>query len=500
MSEDTAIKSSLGALWIQPEGPNTKPEYVGCVNVADIEDPQGEVELIQCFDPNGGWQVRGRTYAAPGAVTTSVEQLVEETRSWMEKLRGNFTAFVMSRMGGRPDLFSNFVRARIIQGATVTSITDTGPVSRLEDAELTMNFAITGNPPLIRTGQLVGDALNTVEVEDALCVWVRKLPILQNAISVTDYPGKYAKWGSEAAVAASGTVTSTVDGGATLATGAVDPFIVGIVNGLMAGADFYVAKNTVRTLVVQHGVAGAVQGRYNYSDDGGATWAGGTATGFALGGAAAGHGAFGPNALFVLDMYHIWLVSAAGYIYFSQDGGATFTVQDAGVTTANDLVAVWFLNEFEGMAVSDTDDVLVTHDGGNTWGLATATGAGGQLNSVCCAGDPIWWVGTANGRMYFSSDFGETWTRRTGFPQPTVITNIKDIKFANSLVGFAACNTAVPIGYVLRTIDGGYTWDVCTYKTNQGLTQIAVADHNFIYLSGLHNGAPLAFMGRYQLP
>jgi len=40
-----------GSLWIQPDGPNTQPQFLGCHKLGDVEQAQGDVTLLYCKDP-----------------------------------------------------------------------------------------------------------------------------------------------------------------------------------------------------------------------------------------------------------------------------------------------------------------------------------------------------------------------------------------------------------------------------------------------------------------
>jgi photosystem II stability/assembly factor-like uncharacterized protein len=249
----------------------------------------------------------------------------------------------------------------------------------------------------------------------------------------------------------------------------------------MAVTSFMIGASTRRYLVAKEGTGGAVQGSVAYSDNAGTTW-----TEVNIGGAAQGHGAKTGRGLWALDSRHIWLAGEGGYIYFSEDGGQTWTAVEAGALTATDYACVHFVDENYGMAGAPAGIVVLSSDGGVTWELATAPSAGDVL---CCYRQDVnrMWVGTDDGEIYYSRDGGATWTERTGWTGSGVGT-VRDIEFYNELIGFMLYNTAAPLGSVLRTIDGGYTWDVLTTPTNSGLNDIVVANADTVYAVGEANG------------
>jgi photosystem II stability/assembly factor-like uncharacterized protein len=224
-----------------------------------------------------------------------------------------------------------------------------------------------------------------------------------------------------------------------------------------------------------------VQGQVAYSDNDGTTW-----TVISVGGAAVDHGAVTGRGLWALDSRHIWLAGVNGYIYFSEDGGATWTAVEPGLVTVTDYACVHFVDENYGMAGAPAGLVAVSNDGGVTWAAVTAPSAGDVL---CCFRQDInrMWVGTDDGEIWFSRDGGTTWTERTGWTGSGV-GDVMDIEFYDELIGFMAYNSAAPLGAILRTIDGGYTWDVLTTPLNLGLNDIAVASADVVYAAGEAQG------------
>ncbi len=49
MSEQ--LLSGEGAIWVQPDGPNTETFYLGCHVLGDIDEPRGDLSLKYCPDP-----------------------------------------------------------------------------------------------------------------------------------------------------------------------------------------------------------------------------------------------------------------------------------------------------------------------------------------------------------------------------------------------------------------------------------------------------------------
>lgn len=468
MPNTNALTTRQGSLWVQPGGPNTQVYFLGCHDLGDISEPAGGIELLRCMDKKGGWRTVGSIQSPPDAVSTSIENMTFVARDWLEKLNCEFTLYAFHRLGGEPDIFTNYARARILNRCRVTTLTDKQIVHHEEEQSSSQSRDIEAWPPVFRTGELTTRRQTTSETL-ALNDVMAYSPLDCEAGVV---PGDKVLAGADGS-GYTGNVQATTDAGATWAALAADPFATGkVVQSIVA---FPISDTVTRFLAAQMFVNGT-QGLVAYSDDNGASWS--TAN---VGGATAGHGAVDSGALFALDQSHIWLASSKGYIYFSSDGGITWTAQTSGSLSAVDLHAVSFIDENSGMAVGASDIVLFSSDGGTTWELATVTGSSDILNCVAPSGN-FWWVGTAGGDLYYTRDSGTTWTQRRFSGDGAG--EVTDIAFANDLIGYALHNTAGPVGSIFVTINGGYSWKAITTPTNTGLNALSIADMNTVYAVG----------------
>lgn len=469
MANQNALTTRQGALWVQPKGPNTPVYFLGCHDLGDIVEPAGSIELLRCMDKRGGWRTVGSIQAPPDPVTTSIENLTFAARDWLEKLNCNFTLFANYRVGGEPDIFENYVRALILNNARVTTITDKALVHHEEETGGTQARDIEAYPPVYRTGALEARRQSTSETLALNDVYTYSPLDCENRVDAGD---KVVAGADSSAY--SGNILQTLNAGQLWASLATDPFGAGQNN--MSIVAFPISDTVTRILVARQAPSGA-QGQVAYTDDNGATW-----TVVSIGGASAGHGAVDSGALFALDQGHIWLASAEGYIYFSNDGGATWTAQHSGTLTTEDIRAISFLDENNGLAGADNDVILITSDGGSTWELTSAvTGTGDDINTVAGSGD-FWWVGTSGGQLFYSRDEGVTWTERSFSGSGTG--DIADILFANDLVGYMIKNSAAPVGTIFVTINGGYTWKALTTPQNAGLNALTIADITTLYAVG----------------
>jgi photosystem II stability/assembly factor-like uncharacterized protein len=201
-------------------------------------------------------------------------------------------------------------------------------------------------------------------------------------------------------------------------------------------------------------------------------------------------------------------VGSAGTVLRTVDGGITWSVESSGVDT--DLRAVWitsggtavavgmsatvihstnggmtwspadipaFLDTEHMNGVSMWDDqrgvavgygelggdgtILVTDDGGATWTARNREiddGGFSAFFAVWAEGDSLACIGAREGRVVRSDDGGETWiTLDSGS-----IWAVESMHFVDETHGWACTHQRD----ILRTSDGGLTWDVITGPQN----------------------------------
>jgi hypothetical protein len=147
-----------------------------------------------------------------------------------------------------------------------------------------------------------------------------------------------------------------------------------------------------------------------------------------------------------------------------------------------------FWNDQEGIAIGDpTDDcmsVIITRDGGNTWGKLScddlpkakegeAAFAASDTN-IAIVGDHTWVAtGGTVSRILYSSDKGKTWAVfETPIVQGKATTGMYSIDFYDEKKGFAIGGDYTKpndtLNNKIRTIDGGKIWHVIANTKGPG--------------------------------
>lgn len=204
----------------------------------------------------------------------------------------------------------------------------------------------------------------------------------------------------------------------------------------------------------------------------------------------------GPNAIWSVNPSETWVVGQGGYIYFMSDVTAGVTVNDAGVTTVQNLNDVHFYDSEHGVIVGAANTVLKTVDGAS-WSVVTGpdTVHTPSLASVFMLTENIWFVGTADNALWRTEDGGVTWVQNR-FPGDTVTGGgtgtVLDIKFATDTVGYIAVQTSATAGKIYRTISGGNSWYIIpegsgSIPANDKINSLATCykEANVVYGAGL---------------
>lgn len=484
------LNASQGSLFVQLT-PGTAPEYLGCADVDAIPDPRGGISLVRCRDANGDYLTIGETRTAPDTVTTTVTALVYPDADILDDLsdrhcRANI--FLMLRDCGKAGQFNNWVRAAVLHHARLTNLTLSNYVMReaADSATRALEFAGWGVRQLRNKLRFSRQAI--AETTDLNAIAVDTEELCAGDCSGGQNAGDIAFIGGDApagSVLAHADVWHTDDEGGNWVNttgGAGHPFAAA--EDIMAAALFQIDRSTKRWLVAREQVGGEPL-KVAYSDDEGASWT------LATVGSTNNEGVASAKALFALDRDHIWIGTTAGAIFFSDDGGVTWTEQTGAATAdgAASLNAVAFIDTHNGYAVGASGAIIRTDDGGFTWSAVTPPSAAAAANITALAVFSPFRIeiGTGADGLYQTRDAGANWDTKTFTGQSTTGT-VKALYPVNDDVVYMAHNPAAGQGYVHRSIDGGHSFERLVTPTNSGLNDLVAWDSNHAFVVGAANG------------
>lgn len=470
----------------QRAGPGNAPTYQGLWKAGALSWNQGDVTLVYVPSPDqyGAFDTVGKILGQPGnpelpitaRYTSDVSELLKLARAGCD----HDLQLHMGTCRNPQDFNGGWDKILVLEGAHITSY-GTGDLGALDPSERAIvneevpfagedayeikriNFASKAGT------QITQEVIDLAVCDSATC-----------GLCGLPSDGCQVVFGITLSTGASPGLTAelifTDDGGATWSQSNIDT--LGATDNpsavLCVGQYVIVVVNATRSIHYA-----------NITDvlEGTAVW-GTTTTGFAVGGEPVSAWSASPSST--------WIVGAGGYIYVTDDPASGVEVQDAGVATTQQLNAVSGLDNLNAIAVGNSNAVVFTDNGGETWSTVTGPAPGVNLNAVAMISTLRWIVGSANGRLYYTENAGDTW-REKAFPGAGTGV-VRDIKFVNQTVGYMSHSTVAPAGRILRTVDGGFSWYVApegnnAIPTNQRITALAVCpDVNIIWGGGLGVG------------
>jgi len=165
-----------------------------------------------------------------------------------------------------------------------------------------------------------------------------------------------------------------------------------------------------------------------------------------------------------------WAVGENGAIWHTTDDGVTWSEQTSHVSET--LTDVVFTDALTGLIVGSGGTILSTSNGGETWAVDTST-TWHNLFGICHAGQAeAWAVGSLT--ILHSTNGGSSWSAEPSGTAP--YTTLQDITFLNEDLGWAVGNA----GTILKTADGGDTWEYQKRESVYNLADVWYYDVMFI--------------------
>lgn len=482
------FKSMDGMVWVLPDGPNTQAYPLACFTVTDLTKPRGDNTPYYCQDPSGPgrYKIIGKSKSPPGLITVSLEGYIESRFAALEEILCQATVIITQTKAGRKDRLTNWSRAWVLTGFDITSESISNLVGRDTDDPAMMSFDANAND-LIRLLPFRSFRQSTTQATAINSIFACDEDVCQSEFSVSHRRGDTLYATTDAAIgSATGTANvlykdSASDESSAWAAVSVDPF--GPSENISAGVCFAVDNDTSRILVFRGvtDVGNPAEAAYIERTDGvfGSAW---TTVNI---GTVNGEFVSSPKAAFALDSQNIWVGTNLGRIYYSENGGASWTVQeDAAIHTA-DWQWIQFIDPLTGFAGGDAGVVAVTTDGGVTWSQMTSP----DSNDITCgfAFNPNqFWVGDADGRIWYTRDGGITWAERnySGSGSGTV----DDMSWINDHVGMLSHRSALNVSTIYMTKDGGRIWESVPTLANAGLNKLFMVNNRLAYAAGETQG------------
>lgn len=182
----------------------------------------------------------------------------------------------------------------------------------------------------------------------------------------------------------------------------------------------------------------------------------------------------------LFDARRAIVVGYQGAILQTTDGGITWNSQPSGASKS--LLGVYFSDSLHGWVVGVGGTILHTIDGGSTWTRQASELTANLAGVFSIDTSTAWAVSEVDesGIIYHTTDGGATWTRQ----RTNVRTYFFDIFFTDTDTGTAVGGWSNHYrggpyfsGYILRTVNGGDTWQLQFHDTTMiGFQAVAFSD------------------------
>lgn len=172
----------------------------------------------------------------------------------------------------------------------------------------------------------------------------------------------------------------------------------------------------------------------------------------------------------------------------TEDGGVTWITQKSGVQ--NSIHSLFFLNSDTGWAVGK-NPILKTLDGGKSWKAMTEA-TGDNFYSVFFSNRDTGWV-VGNHALIKTIDGGSTWNPQTILNCCDKGFTLNSVHFIGGDTGYAVGQALIsidlghfepPIGLILKTTDGGVTWNSQQSGTQNNLKSVCFGNKDTGFVVG----------------
>src|SRR3990172_3072096 len=472
--------SDKNALWLQRDCVSPL-EFLGCYDVSDLTIPRGEVTSSRCRTGKNKFKVISTRQAIPDNPSVTFRWF-RQVSNLLDELPCPPNILVFYSSCGSDEDPTNWDFIDVLEGVRVIETTQAGVINAIAPDDATdvgVDIVVEATSELdgiftikplsstdINITALTGMVVDDIAVcdPDPTCgecedstIGCQTLWIITNGS-----PGFYGD----------ARIYKSTDAGATWVeqdnSMTIDTDNLG---GVSCSGDVVIVINSTSS-------------EYQYSNDGGTTWTLVTTPTQVM------------NDVFVLTDVKAWFAANGGYIYFSDDKGASVETQTAGTLTTQNLNSIHFADSQIGYAVGDSNAFLRTTNGGTTWAAVTGPAVGIDLNVVrAIPNTDIIFVGDAGGELYRSEDNGDIWT--------TVVSALTSLAAGITDIAICECNRVLisgndtnGLGSVYESIDGGNTFNKVTTPAAgaESINALTCCDVNSYYGVG-DNGLIFSLTG-----
>lgn len=484
--------TGLSRVFIQEgrAGPENTLEYMACLRAQALSQGFGDVTAIECPHPTrpGMYQRIGFFQSGEERATITLEgRFALDVRSRLMRLAKNRCAVDVQLHFGDCEDLSNptaWKKVLMLEQAVLTtystedlgSLQDSDTAAVNESVELSANLIYDVTPAV--WARKADDIVTTEIVASAICDDV-------NCGGDCGTPSGGCEKIFLVTAAAGGSpgtppdVVYSIDGGVNWYAADIDTILTALAP---SGVDCLKGYLVVTSSASASGVHYALLSEFD---------AFGTDPAFTAVNAGFIAGA-GPTAIHVEGTIAL-MAGLSGRVYKMENPTLGVTVLENGALTISALRALDAYSESFWVVVGDTGTIMYTEDGAN-FNLITTPPVGIGVNIVCVAvkSKTEWWIGTSDGRLFYTVNKGLNWTWKRFAGDNVGV--VQDIKIQTDSIMYFSHSTALPRGRVFASFNGGRDFTLmpmgsAVMPASDRFTTLAVckADPELVVAAGLHD-------------
>lgn len=183
-------------------------------------------------------------------------------------------------------------------------------------------------------------------------------------------------------------------------------------------------------------------GEIFFTEDGGSTWT------------RQHTNSFQTTDVYFIDASNGWVCGNGGEIYRTANGGQNWSPQSSGTTVS--FWAVHFTDAYYGTLVGNSGTIRRTNDGGNTW-LPQTSGVSSALTGVVFLDQLVGWVSGPSQAVLYTESAGAFWQNVF---VPGSLNTSRAIWFENDQTGWVVFGGSSGATQIHATTNGGSSWSL----------------------------------------
>jgi len=189
------------------------------------------------------------------------------------------------------------------------------------------------------------------------------------------------------------------------------------------------------------------------------------------------------------DSLHGWVLGYEGVIRYTNNGGKRWETDSSLYQEGWHVADICFIDTLKGWAIGNSpQQIWHTKNGGKNWVRQYYNETEGYFSKIFFVDSLSGWV-SDRGKILQTQDGGKSWIKTY---ESTDSLYFKSIDFINRQLGWIV-GVGLPGNIILRTSNGGLSWDPVSIGSNFDLGEISFADSLHGWIAGGPSGGDIFY-------